>query len=264
MSSSGPENKDTNMPSEQQENWDCYLISTDDGPVLNFLNLSARSTSDNNLVIRSLVRIKLNQPDEHGFPTKEEDIVLWKIEDALETYVQKSLGGRYVGRSTHKGQRTFCYYVSSDNQLKDSDLQVILARFGGYAPQCSSEKDDKWTYYFEVLYPSAEQMQCIQNRKVVDQLVKSGDLLEELREIDHWIFFKSSEGRQEYKNAVMQMGFEIRQERQLDDGRYSLQIYREDLADYESIDEIVLPLFRLARKQDADYDGWETLVVKEQ
>ena len=62
----------------------------------------------------------------------------------------------------------------------------------------------------------------------------------------------------------MQMGFEIRQERQLDDGRYSLQIYREDLADYKSIDEITLPLFRLAWKQDADYDGWETFVITEQ
>jgi regulator of RNase E activity RraB len=41
-----------------------------------------------------------------------------------------------------------------------------------------------------------------------------------------------------------------------------LQIYRTDHVDLESINAIVLQLFDLSEKYNANYDGWETSVEK--
>jgi regulator of RNase E activity RraB len=253
--------QDSTVP-EQEDRWECYLFQTKDGPVSNFVNLDADKRQDG-LPIRYLVKIRINEPREHGFPTKDEDTVLWELEDVLEKCVHSGKHGYYVGRSTHAGQRTFCYYMRNESTLKETDIENAIARFAQYVPQCTRKYDDKWEYYHDYLYPSPEEMQCIQNRMVVDSLVKNGDSLESPRETDHWIYFSDPSQRNRYRDETVALGFKTREERRLDDGRYCLQIHRVDKVDYRSINNVVLTLFRLAEKYNGEYDGWETFVVKE-
>ncbi len=249
--------------SEQEDRWESYLFQTEDGPVSNFVNLDAGARQDG-LPIRYLVKIGINEPSRHGFPTKEEDALLWELEDVLEEFVCSGRRGCYAGRSTHGGRRIFCYYVHDENSFKEADIAKAISGFHQYAPQCTRKRDENWEYYFEFLHPSPEEMQCIQNRKVVDNLVKNGDSLKSPRETDHWIYFGDRARRDRFREETVALGFKTREERRLDDGRYSLQVYRNDRVDYNSIDDVVLTLFRLAAKHDGDYDGWETFVVRDE
>ncbi len=246
---------------EQEDRWESYLFHTDDGPVSNFVNIDAGVRRED-LPIRYLVKVKINEPGQHGFPTKDEAAVLWELEDALEECVHSGQRGRYVGRSTHGGKRIFCYYLRAQDSIAEMDITKAAARFDQHAPQCFREHDEDWDYYSNFLYPSPEEMQCIQNRKVVDNLVKNGDSLTSPRETDHWIYFSDRAKRDEYRDEAITLGFKSREEQLMDDGRYSLQIYRNDRVDYDSIDSVVLTLFRLAEMHDGEYDGWETFVVR--
>jgi regulator of RNase E activity RraB len=116
-----------------------------------------------------------------------------------------------------------------------------------------------------VLFPSPEEMQTIKNRWVVDELEKGGDPLTTPRDISHWIYFRSDHERSEFFAEVEREGLRLENESetpQFDEVRpYGLQIARRDSADWDSVNEVVLQLFRLAQTYDAVYDGWETPLI---
>lgn len=242
--------------------WDSYLINTEDGIASNFVDLGVRPDEPNLHTMRCLIRVHLTDPDEYGMSTNEESGVLWKIEDALEEMMQQERSGRYVGRSTHSGMRVFCYYMEPSQCPEPEDVAAKLAEFDAYVPELNLESDPEWEFYFEFLYPSPEEWQCLQNRNLIEVLIEHGDQMDVPREIDHWIYFKSSENRAAYLQAVEEMGFTVRAENETDDGLLGLQIFRvEPIVPYD-IDELTLTLYKLAVDHDGDYSGWETPVIK--
>jgi regulator of RNase E activity RraB len=125
--------------------------------------------------------------------------------------------------------------------------------------------DKNWTNYFEVLYPPPREMEKIQNRKVIDQLSKSGDALKVSRKIDHFLFFKTKMSRDEFLRALKQNGFTIEEmpdEAQDPSWPYKLHLSRDDIPDIIHIDRVTLFLWELAQKYKGKYDGWETYVIK--
>jgi regulator of RNase E activity RraB len=85
--------------------------------------------------------------------------------------------------------------------------------------------------------------------------------------VSHWAYFKSTEDRSKFIAKAINMGFkntyEYATEKVGDGLPYGVTIERNDRVDWSSINEVTLPLFRLAREFDGDYDGWETSVEKE-
>jgi len=258
------EEKNENEPEEVSESWDCYVFNTEDGLVLNMVNLAARPDEPNPLTPRYLVPVALASPDAHGFSTPEEDAVLWQVEDALEQLMQQEHGGRYVGRSTHNGMRVFCYYMPPDRCPDGNEIAAALESFEAYTPERNVIDEPDWEYFFEFLYPSPEEMRCMQNHKLIHTLAEHGDLHDVPRPIEHWVYFKSEAGRESFKPAVTELGFTIESESVTEDGALSLRIIREDTIDMARIDELVLTLCKLAEENDGDYDGWETPLVKEE
>jgi regulator of RNase E activity RraB len=115
------------------------------------------------------------------------------------------------------------------------------------------------------MYPEPVQLQSMQNRRVVYQLAQHGDPLTVPRPVEHWIYFKTERDRETYWNRVNAKGFELTEmTTDAENGGecpYLLRITREDMVDYDSIDECVLPLWGLATELNGNYDGWETGIV---
>jgi len=109
--------------------------------------------------------------------------------------------------------------------------------------------------------------QIKKNISVLELLKKQGDNLKAVREINHWIYFKSFDDLADYKDIVSKKGFAIQDINKTEDPNetypFSLIISRNDRADLESINEVTLELRRLAEQYDANYDGWETPLIEE-
>lgn len=64
-----------------------------------------------------------------------------------------------------------------------------------------------WDQYLNLLYPSANNLRWIADRKVVEQLELRGDMLTIAREITHWAYFPSEESRTAFESLVVSFGF---------------------------------------------------------
>jgi hypothetical protein len=248
-------------PDQVPDNWDFYPCQVDDAPASIFLNLwfaehDPPATADHLYICD----VAILDPDEHGMGAAEEADALWDAEDAF-TSQAAGLGLYYVGRVRNHGRWMMALYGPAGFGEK-----LGPAAATAFAPReviMGGQDDASWSYYVDFLYPDAERLQWIQNRRVVAALEEHGDTLEEPRQVDHWIYFESGAARQRFLDAVQPEGFVVQTLHA--DGTppriYAAQVYRVDHVDLGAIHEVVMFLHRAAADSDGEYDGWETQVM---
>ena len=155
-------------------------------------------------------------------------------------------------------------YASSEGEF-DGLASKAIEPFG-YEFETLAQDDAGWTFYFDVLYPTAPDWQRIMNRHVLENLTREGDDLSKPRRIFHWLYFSNETDRGHCAETARQRGFGIRLTAEIDKPNKSfplaLQLYRIDSVAPSAIDALTLELFSLAQANSGEYDGWETQVVK--
>jgi|SRR6267143_924190 len=179
----------------------------------------------------------MKSPRPEGLSSQEEADTLWKLEDNLTTTLEKELNAVFVGRITSQGRREFYFYVP---QVPENDgvIDRSLSSFSRYEYETGTQDDPSWHQYLSVLYPSEEEVQKIENRRVLEVLQKKGDRLGEPREVSHWIYFKSEADRLKFSDLMKELGYELLPTSGMDEQEprvYGLQIRRRDRVDQESI-----------------------------
>ncbi len=106
-----------------------------------------------------------------------------------------------MGRLTSNGNRDFYFYVE-DTTLYSNALSEVMTAFPEYQFDYGAKKDENWSGYFDFLYPSPQQFQSIQNRRIIDQLEKNGDKLTKMRDVDHWIYFKTKRDQDSFLHKI--------------------------------------------------------------
>lgn len=244
-------------------NWDVYLCNVNDRLASIVLDLDywKRAPLEGHPHLLCIF-LYLLHPRDDGLSSPEEATKLRQIEDSIMEALQTRANGLFVGRITTSRQREFYFYAPSAHDFPES-IHMAMRTFGEYKYDLADDSDPQWKHYFEVLYPSEDDLQRMSNRKVIKNLTDAGDDLSKPRAVDHWIYFKSSEGRSAFIKMIGSEGFQTISE-QRHDGEYpfSLHIRRVDNVDQSSIDAVVLMLCAMAKKMDGDYDGWETSVER--
>ena len=209
----------------------------------------------------AFVKAKLKDPKENGLLSENEEPEILYLEDKLEASLIKFRIGKYVGRVISDGYVTFLYYVQYTYNWPDF-IEFALDEHQGYEVTNGHNHDAEWNYYKKLLYPTAKEWQIIQNHKVCENLKEQGDSLGIQRAIGHKIFMQSVDKRDELVSALTDLGFKMKDDVENEDGVKGLDFYRIDKPFYHDIDTLTLSLIDLAEDYNAQYDGWETSVVK--
>ena len=240
---------------------DTYIMTVENKPVSVMVDLafgsSAEAKAKPNAII---IRIKLLAVLQDGMPTDKETKVLNEVEDSLVTKLQGSLQATYAGRYTAAGVRDFYFYSNDTSGYKDI-IAESLKKYPAFRWLAKTEVDTQKDNYFNVLYPTSEEMELIKNRRMVDQLRSKGDIITAPRRIDHFIFFKTEADRKAFALAVQDSGFVVEnagREQGIKDRPYSLQ--NGQIKQIHNINKVTLYFRKLALQHFAKYDGWETLV----
>ena len=250
-----------------KEEWDFYFSNVDDKPGSFYLDMGLNQIAPvDKMPDFFYVSLKMNDPREQdGLSSDREYETLIQIEDSLVSSLKDKHNIIYVGRLTSNGTRDF-YFYTGDTLLIEKTISESLVRFPNYEYDFEIKNDKDWSYYFEFIYPNPRQLQSILNRRVIENLEKNGDKLTQPREVNHWIFFKTTEGREKYIEKVKEKGFKIEDIDHADrdkELKYKLRISRVDNVGHGDVDDYVLYLWELADELDGDYDGWETSVEVE-
>ena len=248
------------------EDWDFYFSNVNDKLSSLFVDLSLHNVApikDKPNIM--WISIKMNNPREDGLSSSEESNLLAEIEDHLVDGINLKFNSVYVGRLTSNGQRDLYFYLG-DTTGYDKVVSNIMVAYSKYQFEYGSKADKDWSGYFDLLYPSPQQFQSIQNRRVIDQLEKNGDKLTKAREVDHWMFFKTDNDRGKFLTKIKPDNFIIVDkdyDKKLGKLPYRLHIKRIDKVDWDSVDYYVIQLWKLATECNGEYDGWETSVQKD-
>lgn len=249
-----------------QEDWGVYLCNVDNKVTSIVVDLGLHKIApikDKPNV--AWVSLKINNPSSDGFPVKEEMFELDEIEHNLANLIPAKHNAIYVGHLNSDGRRDVYFYFG-DTTLYDKTISDVMAAYPKYKFQYGSKEDKDWDGYLNFLYPKPEQLQSIQNARVIDNLEKHGDKLTKARAVDHWIYFKSDNDREKFLSKIKGKKFEI-VEKSYDESNtdffYGLHLTRNDKVDQQSVDEYTVFLWKVAHECNGDYDGWETFIIRE-
>jgi hypothetical protein len=239
------------------EQWDFYFMSIDDRPASVSLDLGrAEAGPEREWPWLVCLRIPMRSPRPDGLSSSQEASTLNTLEDALSDAVAAVCDGAQVGRLTWNGFRELFLYVRGVERLNDG-IGAAVGRVPGYDVLIRTENDPEWRHYFDVLFPSPEQMHWIRDRRVVDQLLAAGDELEASRPVDHYAYFGDKSARDRFLGAARARGFRGRalppDEKS---ARLGAHLVREDPVVIHHIHQVVSEVRQLAEECGGEYDGW--------
>ena len=251
-------------PPSDDDHWEIYVTYVDEKPAVILVDLGvAKAAPLAEKTALVWLWVHLQSPDDEGFSSEDEDLILNEIEDAVTEAIDPA-SSRYVGRITSDGRREFYFYTDSPQKFQETTTAAMSS-----SPEYRFEIDDaidaEWRHYLDVLYPSPEDFQQIHNQHVISRLYQAGDSLTQPRPVDHFANFKSEQDRNAFIAAAEELGFEAtsRPERDADsEFPFSLGLLRVDAVDAETIDRVTFELFDLAHRHNGEYEGWGSKIVK--
>lgn len=245
------------------KDWDFYLSEIDGKPASLFVDLGIADDAPlERWPVLASIHLRMQTPRDDGLSSQEEFEALKAIEDALTMHLV-SKSATYVGRITVDGHRDFDFYIAHAKGWTEL-VATVLGAFPRYDYECRTRPDRDWTTYFDVLFPSDEDRERIQNRRLCDALKRNGDRLDTARQIEHWAYFPNAGARQRFTRKASTLGYHVEETIEPEDpgDQFGVRLTGIGIPSHEHIDALTLPLFHAANECDGDYDGWETEVVR--
>ncbi|RNI28963.1 DUF695 domain-containing protein [Rufibacter latericius] len=247
----------------QQPDWEVYFCHIDNRPAFIGLDLNLHPLAPIEGLSKIIeVTVPLTDPQEDGFPGEAEWEPLGDIEDSIADTLETTLGALFVGKTLNHGLRKF-YFYADEVLLADHYVAQAMEGFPNYNYEADTWEDPNWETYLEFLFPEPEDLQKIQNGKLLRHLEENGDNPSIARQVDHWIYFKDEASRQHFWRKIEILGFQKVEESfepEIQETPYKLQVASESKLEEEAINGLVLSLWSLAQEYGAEYDGWETSV----
>lgn len=257
------------MTNQIPRDWNVYRSWLDDDPAVFRLNLALDKVApieDFSYCVR--ITVELKNPDERGFSTDEERPTIYAIEDKILRPLESDKD-ILVAVLTVRGEVTWYFYSQAPEHLQERLSASWDSEFG-YSYQVECSEDKQWNFFLKGLYPNIYEKQTIYNREILSACEKHGDQVEVPRPIEHWLYFDTEQDMLNAIEKAAALGFtvidsekvEVEEEaKDLEDLGYRLILSKENTP--VQIDGDTWDLIDIALDTHGNYDGWETILVKE-
>ncbi|GHT20393.1 hypothetical protein FACS189429_8560 [Bacteroidia bacterium] len=254
-----------NNTMKHQEEWDFDMCNVDNiiGSFRVDLSLAkvAPVAGKPNLV---WVGVEMQNAREDGLSSDAESQTLYAIEDELVARFLSNHNAVLAGILTSNFERVFYFYLADATDFYQKFVLPSFAKFPDYKFYSDTKEDKDWEHYFDFLYPSPDIHQRMMNRRVIRNLQNAGDNLNKERMVDHFLYFKNEQDMNAYILEIEKQNFQILKKGFNEDrNEFTLNIGRVDKVDYESVDDYVLYLCKLAGNHNGSYDGWGCTIEKD-
>jgi len=204
--------------------------------------------------------LKMNDVDEQGFPTQDELEKISGVVETLKKRLNEELDAISVGQKLEDGWLELYFYAPSAKKFQSIVAEVLESKF---VVDTGSTRDAKWEHYLYTLYPSALMLQQVQSRHIMQELVEAGDVLETVREVEHYLGFLTESQAKRVGEELYLHGFSEKEISYNSSEEYgnTLVVTQEHAIENELLEELAFLLITTAEKEHGIYAGWSTGVV---
>jgi len=244
-----------------QDAWVDYVLIKDKGvmSVSLDLNLDLIKPNYRNLLV---VGTKYTKCLKNGFPTEDGLNDIYRFSDSISVAVDKITPNRLAGFITYQCMAFDVFYVKDTIGLRNEIKNLVDENFNPKLTYVEIKKDKSWDYYSNYLYPRDFSSEFLIDQNYLHDLVLQGDDLKGARKVNHWVYFKSVEKRNQFGSRLKKLKFSLdsiayKKDRSFP---YELTVSRQDSIDPVSIYNLTTMLQLLSETMNAKYDGWSTEV----
>jgi hypothetical protein len=253
--------------SAQSENWDTYLGEFENGPGSVSLNLGLMKEAPKRefpYIIITGVTFAGCRAD--GLPQPEAFDNLYAISDDVNRFIKTITQSNLAGSFTYQCKRLDYVYVSDTVGVRKKLVFFYTSKYKLYRYHLAIKPDKDWNAYINFLYPNEETLEYMANARILYQLKSEGDKLDKPRLIEHWLYFEDSNSRDTFIKYAEAEKFKVEDKAYLDNVtlHYQLHISRVDSVDAGFINALTIRLKRKANELGGNYDGWETILIKDE
>ena len=256
------------MTNKIPKEWNAYRSWIDDDPAVFRLNLALDEVAPiEGFSYCVRITIELKNPDENGFSTNERPAI-YAIEDQILRPLQSDKD-ILVAVLTVQGEVTWYFYSQAPEALQER-LSATWDTSMGYTYQVECSEDKQWNFFLKGLYPNIYEKQTIYNREILYACQENDDQVEVPRPIEHWLYFDTEQDMLNAIEKAAALGFTVYSSENVvpeegkevqEDLGYCLILSKENTP--VDIDGDTWDLIDIALDTHGNYDGWETILVKE-
>ncbi len=213
--------------------------------------------------LRLQARITMQTPRADGLRQLGEADALFDLEDRLVERLGAVLPLVYVGRMVTVGDVTLVWYAPRTAEAQIEELtDAVKSVRGDYEVHLSLDKDPKWDFYDDFLFPDVYNLQVMLNRRRLMTLVEHGDDGSLSRDLEHLAYFESAQRAEEAARRLTTAGFEVDspmvEEQSTPTENLSLALWfsREDSLADGRIDDVCVEILDVILACEGYYDGW--------
>ena len=256
------------MTNKIPQEWNAYRSWIDDNPAVFRLNLALDEVAPiEGFSYCVRITIELKNPDENGFSTNERPQI-YAIEDQILRPLQSDKD-ILVAVLTVQGEVTWYFYSQAPETLQER-LSATWDTSMGYTYQVECSEDKQWNFFLKGLCPNIYEKQTIYNREILSACQENEDQVEVPRPIEHWLYFDTEQDMLSAIEKAAALGFTVYSSEKVvpeegkevqEDLGYCLILSKENTP--IDIDGDTWDLIDIALDTHGNYDGWETILVKE-
>ena len=256
------------MTNKIPQEWNAYRSWIDDNPAVFRLNLALDEVAPiEGFSYCVRITIELKNPDENGFSTNERPQI-YAIEDQILRPLQSDKD-ILVAVLTVQGEVTWYFYSQAPEALQER-LSATWDTSMGYTYQVECSEDKQWNFFLKGLYPNIYEKQTIYNREILSACQENEDQVEVPRPIEHWLYFDTEQDMLSAIEKAAALGFTVYSSEKVvpeegkevqEDLGYCLILSKGNTP--VDIDGDTWDLIDIALDTHGNYDGWETILVKE-
>ena len=257
------------MTNEIPKEWNVYRSWLDDDPAVFRLNLALNEVAPiEGFSYCVKITVVLKDPDKNGFSSDEERPAIYAIGDQILRPLQSDKD-ILVAVLTARGEVTWYFYSKAPEALQERLSATWDSEFG-YTYQVECSEDKQWNFFLKVLYPNIYEKQTIYNRETLYACQENDDQVEVPRPIEHWLYFDTEQDMLMAIEKAAALGFTVYSNEKVvpeegkevqEDLGYCLILSKENAP--IDIDGDTWDLIDIALDTHGNYDGWETILVKE-
>lgn len=198
-----------------------------------------------------------------GFPSDDEFQKLTKLSVEVIELLAKKVDYIYAGSFTYNGNSIDYIYLNKTDNIEEIVKAFYAKNYPERRLEISIKEDAQWGEYLNYLFPKENIVDYLADKKVIGNLIASGDNGTIPRRIDHWIYFKSKEDLHNFGDEIQKFDFYVSEINDSDNSDWPIElvIYRNDKADMQAISEITNILRKMAKDYNGQYEGWGTIPV---